>query len=73
MPWDITGPTEWVPDTKCDIRDVALIASLFGSVAGDGRYDRRIDVTGPTYLFPDNKIDIRDVALTAMHFGEAFP
>jgi hypothetical protein len=25
MPWDITGPTMWMPDWKCDIRDVHLL------------------------------------------------
>jgi len=31
MPWDITGPEMWVPDGKCDIRDVAMVALRFGS------------------------------------------
>ena len=72
MPWDITGPTMWIPDNKCDIRDVALVALLFGSVEGDGRYDARADITGPIYLVLDGKIDIRDIALIAMHYGEVY-
>ena len=72
MPWDITGPTMWVPDWKCDIRDVALVALLFGSVDGDGRYETRADITGPEYLVKDGKIDIRDIALVALHFGEEY-
>ncbi len=71
-PWDTTGPTEWVPDGKCDIRDLAIVAKFFGSVAGDGRYDRRADITGPIYLESDGKIDIRDMALVAIHFGETY-
>ena len=72
VPWDITGPVMWVPDGKCDIRDVALIALLFGSQKGDGRYDARADTTGPTYLVPDGKVDIRDMALIAIHYGEVY-
>jgi len=72
LAWDITGPTMWVPDGKCDIRDVALIALHFGSVVGDGKYDVRADITGPIYLVRDGKIDIRDVALVAIHFGEEY-
>ena len=70
VPWDITGPDVWVPDGKCDMRDVGLVASLFGSVDGDGTYDARADITGPTYLVKDGKIDMRDVGLVAIHFGE---
>jgi len=72
MPWDITGSTQWVPDYKCDIRDVAQVALLFGSTEGDERYDERADITGPINLLRDGKIDIRDVALVAIHFGESY-
>jgi len=72
MPWDITGPTMWVPDGKCDIRDIATVAKLFGSEVGDGRYDVRADITGPIHLEKDGKIDIRDIALVAIHFGEEY-
>jgi hypothetical protein len=71
--WDITGPTAWVPDGKCDMRDIGLVASLFGSVESDGTYDARADITGPTYLVKDGKIDMRDVGLVASHFGETYP
>ncbi len=69
-PWDLTGPTQWVPDGKCDTRDITLAAELYGTIVGYDQYDRRADLTGPTYLVPDLKIDIRDLALTARHFGE---
>ncbi|MGD8544621.1 MAG: hypothetical protein PVH12_00455 [Candidatus Bathyarchaeota archaeon] len=69
MPWDITGTTMWVPDGRCDMRDVGLIARLFGSMEGDGNYDDRADIAGPTNG-PDGKIDMRDVGLVARHFGE---
>jgi hypothetical protein len=72
MPWDITGLVTWVPDGKCDIGDVALVALLFGSEEGDDRYDARADITGPEYLVKDGKIDIRDIALVALHFGEEY-
>ena len=71
-PWDITGPTMWVPDGKCDIRDIALVSLYYGSVEGDGRYDVRADITGPEYLVSDGKIDIRDIALIAIHYGEVY-
>lgn len=69
-PWDITGRIQWLPDGTCDIRDVATVAILFGSVKGDGKYDEKADITGSTYLVKDDKIDIRDIALVALHFGE---
>ena len=72
MPWDVTGPTMWVPDWKCDIRDVAIVALRFGSEEGDETYDARADITGPVHLVPDGKIDIRDIALVALHFGESY-
>jgi hypothetical protein len=71
-PWDISGPNLWVPDWKCDIADVAIVAVRFGSVMGDGRYDSRADITGDLYLVPDGKIDISDIALVAIHFGEEY-
>ncbi len=70
MPWDITGPTMWTPDGKCDIRDVALIAKLFGSIEGDGKYDSRADITGPNYLVADGMVNMTDIALVAEHYGE---
>jgi len=71
-PWDLTGPVDWMPDRKCDIRDVAIVSVRFGSAVGDGVYDVRADITGPTYLVKDGKIDIRDIALVALHFGETY-
>jgi len=73
MPWDITGPDVWVPDDKCNMRDIGLVATLFGTVDGDGTYDARADITGPTYLVKDGTIDMRDVGLAASHFGETYP
>ena len=69
--WDITGTTMWVPDGKCDIRDVAIVALHYGSVEGDGRYDVRADITGPDG-WSDGKIDIRDISLVAIHYGEVY-
>lgn len=68
--WDITGSTEWTPDGKCDIRDIAIVAVRFGSEEGNEMYDVRADITGPEYLVKDGKIDIRDLSLVALHFGE---
>ncbi len=71
-PWDLSGSVVWVPDQKCDIKDLALVARLYASRSGDGRYDGRADLTGPAYLVPDGEIDNRDVALVADHFGETY-
>ncbi len=72
---DITGPPEtggW-PDGKCNIRDIALVASKFGVEYPDPRFDPNCDLTGPTIGVPDGKINIRDIALVATHFGETDP
>ena len=68
---DINGPNGW-PDGKVDIRDIALVASKFGVVYPDPRYDPNCDITGPTIGVADGKIDIRDVAVVALHFGEEY-
>ncbi len=69
---DLTGPDGW-PDGKCDIRDVALVASRFGSNYPDPRYDINLDITGPLFGVADGKIDIRDIALVASRFGNIDP
>ena len=69
---DITGPDGW-PDGKCDIRDIAVIAKLYGVIYPDPRYDPNCDLTGPTTGVPDGKIDIRDIAIAAKHYGEIDP
>ncbi len=71
LPWDITSSTHaWRPDGVCDISDVAIVATKFGSHVGDGIYDARADLTGSTYLVKDDKIDIKDIALVALHYGD---
>jgi parallel beta-helix repeat protein len=62
---DITGITPFVPDGKVDIRDIALVASSFGSTPGDLRWNANCDVNN------DGKVDIRDIAIVAKHFGQA--
>ncbi len=69
---DITGPNGW-PDGKCNIRDVAMVARLYGVEYPDPRYDPNCDLTGPTQGVADGKINIRDVALIARHYGETDP
>jgi hypothetical protein len=69
---DITGSTGG-PDGKCDIRDVALVAKLFGINFPHPMYVPNCDLTGPTTGLADGKIDIRDIALVASHFGEVDP
>jgi hypothetical protein len=70
---DLTGPTPGVPDGKCDIRDIAVVAKAFGSTPGTPGWNANCDVTGLTPFVPDGKVDIRDISLVAKHFGEAGP
>ena len=74
MVGDITGPCGcgW-PDGKVDIRDIGLVASKFGAVYPDPRYNANCDLTGPTLGVADGKIDIRDIAMVSIHFGEVDP
>jgi hypothetical protein len=69
---DIIGPYGW-PDGKCDIRDVASVAKLFGVNYPDPRYNPNCDLTGPTPGLADGKIDIRDIATVAKNFGKIDP
>lgn len=63
---DITG-TGNLPDGKCDAKDVALIASLFGVRYTDPRYKPNCDIVY------DGKIDAKDVSLVAKSFGKKDP
>jgi len=67
---DITGPISGIQDGKVDIRDIAMIARLFGVNYPDPRYNPICDITGSTQYVPDGKIDIRDIALAAVNFGK---
>jgi hypothetical protein len=60
---DITGPNG-VPDGKCDIRDVALVAKAFGSFPGFPNWNPKAD------LYVDGKVDIKDVAIVAYDWGK---
>jgi parallel beta-helix repeat protein len=67
MVGDLTGSTPGVPDGKCDIRDIALVAKAFGSAPGTPGWNANCDVNN------DGKIDIKDIAIVAKHFGEVDP
>ena len=47
-----------------DIVDVAGVAFVFGSVAGDAKYNPRLDLNS------DGRIDIVDIAIVAFYFGK---
>jgi peptide/nickel transport system substrate-binding protein len=64
---DITGPSG-LPDGKCDMRDIGLVARSFGQTVPPA--NPNCDITGPTQAVPDGKIDMRDISLVARHFGE---
>jgi len=52
------------------MRDIALIASKFGSVYPEPRYDPNCDLTGEVFGLPDGKINMRDLGWVAIFFGE---
>jgi len=65
MVGDLTGSLPFVPDGKCDIRDIAVIAKCFGSTPANPNWNANCDVNN------DGKVDIRDIAIVAKHFGES--
>ncbi len=69
---DITGSDGW-PDGKCDMRDIAEVAQLFGRTPIWPQWNPNCDITGQIIGMPDEKIDMRDIALVAIHFGETDP
>jgi len=84
MPGDITGP-EGIPDGKCDMRDIYLVARGFGAEhvtdPNDPRHCQYWHKT-PCGSCPhtpnadtnnDGKIDMRDVYVVARNFGKTDP
>jgi len=51
-------------DGRIDIKDIALVASAFGTTAGDSRWNPDAD------LNHDGAVDIKDVASVARNFGK---
>jgi len=64
---DLTGTTPFVPDGKCDGRDITVVAKCFGSSMGDPNYNPNCDILNR------GKIDGRDITIVAKHFGEHDP
>ncbi len=71
---DLTGGTgniwNFVPDGKCDGKDISVCAKCFGSYIGCSPpliYNVNCD------LFNRSKIDGKDIAFVAKHFGEHYP
>jgi parallel beta-helix repeat protein len=60
---DLTGVTPFVPDGKVNIRDIAIVASSFGSTPKDSKWNANCDVNN------DGRVDIRDISIVAKHFG----
>lgn len=72
------GPTIWdfIPDRRCNILDVSVVAKCFGSYPGCSSpliWNVNCDVTGLTFGVPDSKVNILDISLVARHFGEPHP
>ncbi|MEM2916734.1 MAG: dockerin type I domain-containing protein [Candidatus Bathyarchaeia archaeon] len=51
-------------DGKVDFRDIALVASAFGSHPGQSKWNPNVDIN------QDDKVDVFDIALTAKNFGK---
>jgi len=66
MVGDITGHNGW-PDGKVDMRDISLVARLFGTYKGHLNYNPNCDINC------DGKIDMKDVAIVARNFGKTDP
>ena len=67
MVGDLTGTTLFVPDSKCDGRDITIVAKCFGSKQGDSNYNPNCDILNR------GKIDGRDITIVAKHFGKHDP
>jgi parallel beta-helix repeat protein len=74
---DLTGGTpnvwDFVPDGKCDGKDIAVVAKCFGSYPGCSpplTWNENCDITGLIMGVPDGKVDGKDIAIVARHFGE---
>ncbi len=51
-------------DRVVDIVDVANVAFVYGSIAGDAKYNPRLDLNS------DGRIDIFDIAIVAFYYGK---
>lgn len=72
MVGDLVGKSG-VPDGKCDILDVSVVAKCFGSYPGcppPQIWNPNCDITGLIAGVPDDKVNILDVSVVAKHFGQ---
>jgi ABC-type transport system substrate-binding protein len=74
MVGDLTGgtpnPWDFVPDGKCDGKDIAVVARCYGSKPGSVPpeiWNANCDVNN------DGKCDGKDIAIVARHYGEKDP
>jgi len=67
MVGDLTGASPFVPDGKCDGRDITVVAKCFGTGIGDARYNPNCDILNR------GKIDGRDITIVAKNFGKHDP
>jgi hypothetical protein len=66
MVGDITGPDGW-PDGICDMRDIRMVAKLFGVTYPDSKYNPNCDIND------DLIIDMKDIRAVAKQFGKTDP
>jgi outer membrane protein assembly factor BamB len=78
MVGDLTGgdtsnpsfPWNFVPDGKCDGKDIGVVAKCYGSKPGSvppEKWNANCDVNN------DGKVDGKDIAIVARHYGERDP
>jgi parallel beta-helix repeat protein len=74
MVGDLTGgsanPWDFVPDGKCDGKDIGVVARCYGSKLGSlppEIWNANCDVNN------DGKVDGKDIAIVARHYGQADP
>ena len=66
MVGDITGPYGR-PDSKVDIRDIAIVAKAYGTYEGYQNWNPNADIND------DELVDIKDVSIVAKNYGKIDP
>lgn len=63
-PWKPPIPGDMNKDNKVDVKDLALVATAFGSYSWGSKWNVLCDVN------QDGKVDIKDLVLVAQNFGK---
>jgi len=63
---DITGSPGGWPDGKVDMKDIAYVATYFGTTSSSPSWKPNADINN------DGKVDMKDIAIVAAHFGQSY-